>query len=168
MLLGPTRVSPPVPPTFSFLFRSDEGRIGRTTWWRGTALLAGPLLLFTIGWAALSPFAHRGLDERGLIDLPTLAAYVYLLLYAFAILLIAVSFYNLCAKRWRDRGRPASLAGLLPFAVLIAGAAHWLVPRSEGQVPISIAIALDLLALAVAAWALIELGCVAGLPEKRI
>ena len=157
----------PVPSTFSFLFRSDEGRIARAVWWRGAALLAGPLVLFTIVWFALEPYTHRGLDERALIDLPTLAAYIYLLLYAFTVLLIAVSFYNLCAKRWRDRGRPASLAGLVPLTLLFAGAAHWLVPRSEGTVPIWIAFALDFLAFGIGIWTMIELGCLAGLAEKR-
>jgi uncharacterized membrane protein YhaH (DUF805 family) len=156
-----------VPSTFSFLFRSDAGRIDRPTWWRGTILLAGPLVLATFGWTELAPWAHRGLDERGLIDVPTLAAYVYLLIYAFAVLLIAISFYNLCAKRWRDRGRPAALAGTLPLALLFAGAAHWLVPRSEDMVPIWVALVLDGVALAIALWTLIELGCLAAAPEEH-
>lgn len=160
-------MKPAVPPTFSFLFRTDEGRIDRPTWWRGTMLLAGPLVLATLGWIALAPWAHRSLDERTLIDLPSLAAYVYLLLYAFVILLIAISFYNLSAKRWRDRGRPAALAGVLPLALLFAGAAHWLVPRSEDMLPMWIALALDGLALVVALWTAVELGCLAGRPEER-
>ena len=83
------------------------------------------------------------------------------------ILLVAVSFYNLSAKRWRDRGRPAALAGALPLALLLAGAAHWLVPRSEDVLPIWIALALDGLVLVVALWTAVELGCLAGRPEKR-
>jgi uncharacterized membrane protein YhaH (DUF805 family) len=156
-----------VPPTFSFLFRTDEGRIDRATWLRGTIVLAGPLVLFSLGWIALSPWAHRSLDERTLFDLRSLAVYVYLLLYAFAILLIAVCFYNLSAKRWRDRGRPAALAGALPLALLLAGAAHWLVPRSEDTLPMWIATALDGLALVIAISTAIELGCLTGRPEKH-
>jgi uncharacterized membrane protein YhaH (DUF805 family) len=156
-----------VPPTFSFLYRSDVGRIDRATWWRGTLLLGGPLVLFMIGWSLLSPLAHRGLDERGLVDLPTLAAYFYLLLYAFAVLLIAVCFYNLSAKRWHDRGRPGGLAGIIPLSLLVAGAAHWLVPRSEDTLPIWIAFALDAVALAAVIWTAVELGCLDTRPEQR-
>jgi len=158
---------PAVPPTFTFLFRTDAGRIDRPTWWRGMIMLAGPLVLATLGWIALAPWAHRGLDERALFDAASLVAYVYLLLYAFVILLVAVSFYNLSAKRWRDRGRPAALAGALPLALLLAGAAHWLVPRSEDMLPSWIALALDGLVLGVALWTAVELGCLAGRPEKR-
>ena len=154
-------------PTFSFLFRTDAGRIDRPTWWRGTIMLAGPLVLATLGWIALTPWAHRDLDERALLDLPSLVAYVYLLFYAFAILLGAVCFYNLSAKRWRDRGRPAALAGALPLALLLAGAAHWLVPRSEDTLPNWIALALDGVTVVVAVWTVVELGCLAGRPEKR-
>ena len=57
-----------MPPTFTFLFRTDAGRIDRPTWWRGTIMLAGPLVLATLGWIALAPWAHRGLDERALVD----------------------------------------------------------------------------------------------------
>ena len=156
-----------MPPTFTFLFRSDEGRIDRATWRRGTIVLAGPLALFTLGWIALIPWAHRSLDERTLIDLPSLIAYVYLLLYTFAVLLIAVCFYNLSAKRWRDRGRPPALAGGIPLVLLLAGAAHWLVPRSAGVLPIWIALALDGLAILMVIWTVVELGCLAGQPEKR-
>ena len=59
-----------MPPTFIFLFRTDAGRIDRPTWWRGTVLLAGPLVLATLGWIALAPWAHRGLDERTLSTRP--------------------------------------------------------------------------------------------------
>lgn len=152
--------------TFTFLFRTDAGRIDRPTWWRGTMLLVGLLLLLTLGWTALAPWARRGLDERILVELASVAAHVYLFVYAFVILLVAVSFYNLSAKRWRDRGRPAALAGALPLALLFAGAADWLVARPQDLMPIWIATALHVLALAVAIWTAVELGCLAGRSEK--
>ena len=143
---------------FSFLFRTDEGIIGRAGWWRGLAAIAAPLLILTLGWRALAPFAHRDLSQRAFIDPMTITAYVYLLFYTFAVILAAICFYNLSAKRFRDRGRAAACAGLLPFSVFVAGAAHWLQPRSEGSVPAIVPLAFDVIAAAIAIWTLIDLG----------
>ena len=111
-----------------------------------------PLLIATIVWIAIAPFAHRDL-ERGsaLVDPAALAVYVYLLLYAFAVILIAVCYYNLSAKRFRARALTPGLAGLVPLAALLAGSTHWIVPRSEGMVPGWAALVADVLLAAVVA-----------------
>ena len=61
--------------------------------------------------------------------------HVYFLVYAFALILCAVAEYFVSAKRFADRGKPPALAGLAPFSLLLAGAAHWYQPRSEGAMP---------------------------------
>jgi uncharacterized membrane protein YhaH (DUF805 family) len=143
---------------FGFLFRSDQGRIGPRTWWRNTAGLGAILAVLTAIWLYLSPSAHRDLGTTPFLAWWTLAAYIYLLFYAFAVLLIAICHYNLSAKRWRDRGRPASLAGLLPVAVLVSGAAHWLQPRVAESIPYWYVLGTDLLLAGIIVWSVMELG----------
>ena len=67
--------------------------------------------------------------DSPLFDWATFLTFVYLLLYAFAVLFIGISLYNLSAKRLRARKLPTGLAGLVPLAALFSGAAHWLQPR---------------------------------------
>lgn len=145
-----------------FGFRTDQGRIDAKTWWQGTALLGALLVILTGGWFLLAPFAHRDLANTPFLAWATLAAFVYLLFYAFAVLLIAISHYNLSAKRWRDRGWPGSLAGLLPLAALISGAAHWLQPRVAEVLPFAYVAMADAVLLAVIAWNIVELGFLKG------
>ena len=146
------------PRGFSFLFRTDVGVIGRAVWWRGFLTIAAPLALLTMGWRALAPFAYRDLSQRAFVDPATLIAYVYLLFYAFAVILAAICFYNLSAKRFRARGRPPALAGLVPFSIFLAGAAHWLQPRSEAAVPWAVPLVLDAIAAAIVIWTFVDLG----------
>ena len=141
-----------------FLFRTDQGTIGRRDWWRGVAMLAGVLVALSVGWHFLAPYANRGLDERKLIDAMTIITFLYLMIFAFAVMLIAVCFVSLTAKRLRARGRPTGLAGLLPFAALIAGAAHWLQPRVAESMPWAIVAACDVALIVVALWCIIDLG----------
>jgi uncharacterized membrane protein YhaH (DUF805 family) len=143
---------------FGFLFRQDQGRIDARAWWKGTGCLFGVLVVLTAIWMYLSPSAHRDLGTTPFLAWWTLAAYVYLLFYAFAVLLIAICHYNLSAKRWRDRGRPASLAGLLPLAVLVSGAAHWMQPRVEQFIPYWYVLGTDLLLAGILVWSVMELG----------
>jgi uncharacterized membrane protein YhaH (DUF805 family) len=149
----------PAPETgFGFLFRQDQGRIDRRMWWKATAGLAGVLAAFTSIWIYLLPSAHRDLDTTPFLAWWTLAAYVYLLFYAFAILLIAICHYNLSAKRWRDRSRPAALAGLLPLAALVAGAAHWLQPQMADFIPCWYVLGADAGFTGILLWTVVELG----------
>lgn len=143
---------------FSFLFRTDQGKISRATWWKGMALIVVPLVLMTLGWRALSSSAHRNLSDSAFIDPATMFAYAYLMIYGFAIILGAICFYNLSAKRFCDRLLPRALAGLLPFALLLAGAAHWFQPRSQGDAPAFVPFAFDAVAALIALWCIAELG----------
>lgn len=141
-----------------FLFRTDQGRISKRAWWAGVGVLAIPLILLTVGWALLAPYANRTLDERALVDPLTLVAYVYLVVFAFALIVMAISFVMLSMKRLRDRGKPPSLAGLPPLAVLIAAASHWLQPRVADVMGRGWIFAGDALLVCVIGWAIYEMG----------
>ena len=141
-----------------FLYRSEEGRIGRSLWWLGLAPLASVLTAMTFVWLALLPYAGRGLDERAFLDPLTGAAYVFLTLYAFAILLASVCFVLLSMKRLRARARPIGLAGLPPLAALLTGAAHWLEPQMGGAFPLWTVYACDGALALVLVWAILDMG----------
>ena len=141
-----------------FLYRSLEGRIDRRQWWRAQAPLALALLVLTLVWQAVAPFAHRSLAQTKLIDGAAIAAYSYLIAYAFAAMLLLVAGYFVSAKRFRDREKPPALAGLLPLAALVYGALSWTQQQDGGMFPLWI-VWIGLAALAaVAAWTVYELG----------
>ncbi len=145
-----------------FLYRSEEGVIGRKVWWLGVAPLAALLFAMTAIWLALEPYARRGLDERAFLDPMTIVAYVYLATFAFVVIFIAVCFVMLSMKRLRDRGRPTALAGALPLTALLAGAANWLEPQVGGG-SVSMLAMLAWIALAAAlVWTIVEMGVLRG------
>lgn len=141
-----------------FLFRSDAGEIDAKTWAQGTAVLCALLAVLTAIWLWLAPNAVHDLNVTPFFAVWTFIAYAYLLLYAFAVLLIAISYYNLSAKRWRARGWPPALAGLLPLFALLAGAAHWLQPRMAEDIYSWQVAVLDLALAGIILWNLVELG----------
>jgi uncharacterized membrane protein YhaH (DUF805 family) len=143
-----------------FGFRTDQGRIDAMTWRQGSAFLCVLLAVLTLVWFLLAPFAHRDLASTPFLAWGTVAAFVYLMFYAFAILLIAICHYNLSAKRWRDRGwrGPGALAGLLPLCALLSGAVHWLQPRVADVLPYWYVAGVDAALLAIIVWNVLELG----------
>ncbi|MBM3608864.1 MAG: hypothetical protein FJX29_10515 [Alphaproteobacteria bacterium] len=144
-----------------FLFRTEEGEIGARAWWSGAVILTCILAPLTLGWLALQPYAYRKLDERAFLDPMTIVAYVYVLALALVIMLCAVSYTNLSAKRFRARGwraNPAMLAALLPLLALFAGAAHWLYPRVADVTPWALVVLCDFALACVAIWHIIDLG----------
>ena len=143
--------------TFFFLFRSDQGVVGRGCWLKGVAGIVGPALALSAIWFALKPFAAPPTGAPAIRPM-TIVAFLYLLIYAFAVILAAICYYNLSAKRFRARNRPAALAGLVPFGLLLTGAAFWLAPRSEGYFSPVIAYALAAASLLIAAWTFVDLG----------
>lgn len=143
---------------FRFLFRQDKGVIARDVWWLGTAMTGAIVLVLSLVWFAVSPYATSDLSRRGLIDPTALGVYVYLFFYAAIALVCTVSWYNLSAKRFRDRGRAPAFAGLPLVAALFAGAAHWLAPRLPEMVPFWAVATLDMALLAVILWTIFELG----------
>lgn len=145
-----------------FLYRNEEGVIDRRVWWLGVIPLAAILFVMTAIWLVLSPYAKRGLDERAFIDAMTITAYLYLAVFAFAVIFLCVCFVILSMKRLRDRGRPPGLASALPLAALLAGAANWLEPQVDGTLVAVLAI-MSWAALAAAlTWTIVEMGVLEG------
>ena len=147
------------PTRFHFLYRTDKGTIDRARW--GAAALP-IVIIFVVATSMVGfalPYSNRPLSERALFDPATFAANAYIIVYAFALLLLAVSWVNLGAKRFRDRGRPAplGLAGLLPLAALVAGAADWLQPRVAEVMPRWIVWGCDAIVIVVALWTIAEM-----------
>lgn len=143
---------------FRFLFRTDKGEITRETWWLGTAMTGAVVFVATVVWLVIQPFANSDLSRRGLFDPTTLGVYLYLMLYAFMVLLTGVCWYNLSAKRFRAIGRAPSFAGLPLALALVTGAAHWVAPRVPDMVPFWSPWVLDAALLLVILWTLYELG----------
>jgi uncharacterized membrane protein YhaH (DUF805 family) len=160
-------IAPAASARANFLFRTDEGRIDARTWRVCTAGFCLVLLGLTAIWIVLAPNAHRDIGSSPFFSVATMAAYAYLLVYAFAILLIGICHYNLSAKRWRDRGKPAALAALLPLAVLFAGAAHWLQPRVAEDMSFGYVLACDLLLAAIIVWNIVELAALPAAPNAE-
>jgi uncharacterized membrane protein YhaH (DUF805 family) len=150
----------PVELAARFGFRTDQGRIDAKTWLQGTLFLALPLAVLTLIWFLWAPFTRPDTESSGLSPWETLAAYVYVLFYGFAVLLIAISHYNLSVKRWRDRGWRFSgaLAALLPLFALFSGAAHLAQPRLAEVMPYWYIVIIDAALIAIITWNAVELG----------
>jgi hypothetical protein len=143
---------------FRFLYRESEGTIGPREWVLASLGPVGIALILTLIAFAVAPNAPRDLAHEAFFDPLVAARHAYLIVYAFALILCAVAEYFVSAKRFADRGKPPALAGLAPFALLIAGAAYWYQPRSEGTMPESLVTVFAALAVAIIAWNVIELG----------
>ena len=141
-----------------FLFRTYEGSIDRQTRRTGTLELEAIIIPLTLISLALAPATHRDLSRPELLDARALFAFVYLVVFTFAVILIAVCWTNLSAKRFRAVGRSGAFAGLLPFAALIDGAAHWFQPRAPDVFPDWALMIFDGVLAAVALWSFYELG----------
>ena len=141
-----------------FLFREEQGVIDAPTWRRGALMLAAPMAAMTLIWFVLLPYANRDLDERAFIDPMAIVVYAYLMVFATAILLAAVSLYFLSAKRWRDLGRSPGLTGLPLVLALATGGAHWLQPRVAEVMPWAIVAAFDVCLVGIVAWQIYTLG----------
>jgi uncharacterized membrane protein YhaH (DUF805 family) len=143
-----------------FLYRTEQGRIDRATWLKGAGALAAILAPFFLVWLALAPYTDHDLARDPFFMPMTAVAYAFVIFYSFVILLLAVSYVNLSAKRFRDLGRaaPVAFAGLAPLVALIAGATHWLQPRVAEVMPRFWVWGVDAALVAVVAWSFYELG----------
>ena len=145
--------------SFRFLFQQDEGTIDCPTWWRGVMVLALPLGVATLVWRAIAGTAMAPMaNNLPQADAGTAFAHGYLLGYAALILLVAICYYNLSAKRLRARSMAAAMASFLPLAALLAGAMHWMAPRVGDALPVWTLPATDAVVLAIAAWNAFEMG----------
>ena len=143
--------------SFRSLYRDAEGTLGPAEWARASALPVGIAVAMTALAYLVSP-GPRDLATQPFVSASIVAVHAYLMIYGFALILLAVMQYFVSAKRFRDLGRPPGLAGLAPFALLLAGAAAWFQPRSEGAMPEWAVWPFYLVALGVIVWNVIELG----------
>lgn len=153
---------------FRFLYREDKGRIDRATWWQGAGILA---LVWLVALVLYQSFGHFSLGDASQIvlhDAEGNAAKLNklgdgsILIFPATILTIvsifvAVAFYFVSAKRFQDIAKPGLLALILPLALFITAAIHWMAPQL-GAFPGWITGGFDLALLAVAAWTIWELG----------
>jgi uncharacterized membrane protein YhaH (DUF805 family) len=144
----------------TFLYRRKEGAIGRRDWILASIPPNLIVVALTLVWMVIMPRTARD-PSQGLVDLGVAARYLYLILYAFVVLICAVAQYFVSAKRFADLGKPAALAGVAPFAIFFAAAAHWYAPRSEGWAPFWLVILFDLVAIGAVVWNITELGFMA-------
>ncbi len=149
--------------TAAFLFRQDAGLIDAKTWWGGSFWLGGILVVLSGIGLMLAPYTKHDLATQPFLDWHVITAYSYLTIYVFALILIAICHYNLSAKRWRDRGKPAALAGLVPFFALLSGAAYWLHPQMGDEVPTWSVVTIYACFIVLFVWMIVELGF---LPSK--
>ena len=120
--------------SFRFLYRDAEGTIGPGLWARASAApVAITLALTAVAWA-VAP-GPRDLKTQPFISASIVAVHAYLLFYGFALIVLAVAQYFVSAKRFNDLSMSPGWAGLAPFSILLAGAAAWYQPRSEGLMP---------------------------------
>ncbi len=149
----------PAKARLNFLYRQSEGAIGRREWALASLPPTFILIALTLIWLVIMPREPRDLSRgESLFDLGVAARYLYLIVYAFIVLLCAVAQYFVSAKRFADLGKPPALAGIAPFAVFLAAAANWYEPRSEGWAPHWTTLALDAVAAGAVAWTIAELG----------
>ncbi len=135
---------------FRFLYRQSEGRIDAATWRFYVLPPVGLAIVMTLVWFAIAPSGPRDMATQPFFDLASVIIYAYFLIYVFALLLCAISYYFISAKRFYDIGMPASFAGIALMALFVAGAAHWYQPRSEGAMTIASIWHVDTVAVAVA------------------
>lgn len=150
---------------FRFLYRQADGVIGAADWARASLPPVAIVVVMTAIALAIAPNAPRDLAHEAFVDPLVVATHAYFLVYAFALILCAVAEYFVSAKRFADRAMPPALAGLLPFSLLLVGAAHWFQPRSEGAMPEGLVYVFDAFAIVVVAWNVVELGF--GASRKR-
>jgi uncharacterized membrane protein YhaH (DUF805 family) len=131
---------------FRFLFRDDRGRIDRRTWWWAVAAIACLALIALI--------ALRVINPRGDITRVALTGG-----FVFVCMFLSVCYYFVSAKRFTDRGRPETLALVLPAAMFLAAALHWLQPSLTALFPDWLSGVADALVVAVAGWNIVDLGC---------
>lgn len=148
---------------FHFLFRSDAGEIDRATWKKYAGVLAGLVFALTLPWLYLRGHIVHDLAKDKFFEPSIFAAYAYALVYAFALILVGVSYMNLTAKRYRALGwrNPLGLASLVPLAAFLTGAlrlAPILSPAGVDIVPFWAIWGAEAVFAAVAGWSVWELG----------
>ena len=141
-----------------FLFRNEDGVIDAPTWRFHAIWLVLLLGVLTAIWSALRPYAHHDLAKTAFLAPMTIIAFTYLIVDAFAVILIAISFVMLSMKRCRDRGLPTGLAGLVPLLAFFAVSLHLARAQTPDVITIWYVACLDAAVAAATLWTAVELG----------
>ena len=141
-----------------FLFRTEEGVIDAPTWRLHAGWLAALLVVMTLAWMLLRPYAHHDLAKSAFIAPMTILAFTYLVVFSFAVLLIAISYTMLSMKRFRDRGEPVGLAGLVPLLALFSGSLHFIQPQAPDVISGWYLVATDAVLVGAMIWTVVECG----------
>lgn len=141
-----------------FLFRSEDGEIDAATWRFHTTWLALLVVALWIVWSFLRRYAFHDIATQPFIAPMTIVAYAYLVLFAFVVIIVAVSYTMLTMKRMRAVHRPPGLAGMVPLLALFAASLAGFQPQTPEAISIWWVVAFDGLFLASAAWTAYELG----------
>jgi hypothetical protein len=152
-------------PSFRFLYRQAEGKIGPGLWFRASAPPVAITMVMTLLAWAVAP-GPRDLGSQPFFSFSIVAVHAYFIVYSFALIVLAVAQYFVSAKRFNDLGMAPGWAGLAPFSLLVAGAATWFQPRSEGAMPGWAIYPFYVFAIAVVVWNIAKLGF-ARVPQKR-
>ncbi|MGA8171765.1 MAG: hypothetical protein WB816_13165 [Methylocystis sp.] len=109
---------------FRFLYRDDAGEIDRETWAKHASAMLALVFALTLPWLWLRAHIVHDLAKEPLFDLQIFTAYFYSIVYAFALMLVGVSYMNLSAKRFRALHwpNPLGLASLVPLVAFLTGA----------------------------------------------
>lgn len=127
------------------LYMTAAGRIGRQDYWIGAIALAIVSIVVTLILSAI----FDGTAER-----------IVALIWQVA---ISYPAYNLLAKRFQDRDKPATLAaGVVGFFILVALINVFMAPPADPMSPGMLPMVIGLISLAVGIWLLIELGILRG------
>jgi hypothetical protein len=141
-----------------FLFRTEAGTIDQRTWRFHAGWLAALAVGLTAIWTLLRPYAHHDLATSPFIVPMTIVAFTYLILFSFALILIAISYTMLSMKRLRALGQPTGLAGLVPLLALCAGSLHFLRDQTPDVITLWYVVALDVVLAAVVVATVYDLG----------
>ena len=141
-----------------FLFRTEAGTIDAATWRFHAAWLAILVVGLSAIWLVLRPYTHHDLATSRLIVPMTIAAFTYLILFSFALLLIAICYTMLSMKRFRALGQPTGLAGLIPLLALLSGALHFLRDQTPDVISIWYVVALDAVLIIAIVATVVDLG----------
>ena len=141
-----------------YLFRQENGRIGAATWRFHAGWIAAVTVALTVGWVLLRPYAQHDLKTEAFIRWITVAAFTYLILYAFALILLAICYTMLSIKRLRDLGQPTAFAGLVPLFVFLAACLLFMREQTPDVIVLPYVVALDVALAIVVVWTVVELG----------
>ena len=129
---------------FHFLFREDKGQIGRAVWWRACLSLVA---IWLVIFAAFAYLDGGDITKVGLTAILTIAT-----------IMLGVCYYFVSAKRFQDLGQSGNFALILPLAILLDSAIHWMQPRLGATFPVALTYLLDLVSLGITGWTIWSLG----------